>query len=166
MSISEYLKNISKVEQRLKDLLAEVISDMRSNMVFLAPLLSGIVVGLSAMITFILNKLSGIFLEIQQTGGADNLGFGNLSTITGLFNIFDMIPPYFMQVAIGIYIVQIIFILTTVLVTIDSGEDKLKKTHDIGKNLMRGIGIYFIVTLFAVLVLSILAAVALAGIST
>jgi len=83
-----------------------------------------------------------------------------------LFNIFDMIPPYFMQVAIGIYIVQIIFILTTVLVTIDSGEDKLKKTHDIGKNLMRGIGIYFIVTLFAVLVLSILAAVALAGIST
>ena len=35
MSISEYIQNIHKVTQRLQDLLAEVVSDMRSNMVYL-----------------------------------------------------------------------------------------------------------------------------------
>ena len=44
MGISEYIKNIDKINNRLKDMLAEVISDMKSNMTFLAPLLSGIVV--------------------------------------------------------------------------------------------------------------------------
>lgn len=163
MSISEYLKNIQKVQQRLNDLLAEVISDMRSNMVFLAPLLSGIVVGLSGMITLILNRLSIVFDQIQVTGGSADIGFSNLSTITELFYIYDMIPPYFLQIAIGIYIIQVIFILTNVLVTINSGDDRLKRTHEVGKNLMRGVTIYSIVTLISVLVLSILAAVSLQG---
>jgi hypothetical protein len=162
MSISEYLKNIYRVEQRLKDLLAEVISDMRSNMVFLAPLLSGIVVGLSAMITFILNRLDFVFNSLTETGGAG--GFANLDQFLDLFTIHNMIPPYFMQIAIGIYIIQVIFILTNVLVTINSGEDRLKRTHEVGKNLMRGVGIYFVITMISVIVLSILAAISLAGI--
>ena len=57
MSISEYIRNIQKITSRLRDMLAEVISDMRSNMSFLAPLLSGVVVGLAAMITSILKRL-------------------------------------------------------------------------------------------------------------
>lgn len=47
MSISEYVKNIRKIDERLNDLLADIISDMKSNMTFLAPLLSGIIVGLA-----------------------------------------------------------------------------------------------------------------------
>jgi len=66
MSISEYVKNIQKITNRLRDMLAEVISDMKSNMTFLAPLLSGIVVGLAAMITAILNNLS-----LAELGGVE-----------------------------------------------------------------------------------------------
>ncbi|MEM3074436.1 MAG: hypothetical protein QW727_00640 [Candidatus Pacearchaeota archaeon] len=165
MSISEYIKNIKKVEERMKDLLAEVVSDMKSNMTFLAPLLSGIVIGLSGMIAFILNKLSTIFSEIQATESVGISGFSNLGAIIDLFNIVDMVPPYYLQVAIGIYMIQVIFIITNVLVTINSGEDKLKKTNDIGKNLIKGMGIYFIITLFSIIVLSLLAAISLSGIS-
>ena len=57
MAISEYIKNIEKINDRLRDLLAEIISDMKSNMTFLAPLLAGVVVGLAGMITLILSKL-------------------------------------------------------------------------------------------------------------
>jgi len=163
MSISEYIKNIHKVEQRLNDLLAEVVSDMKGNMVFLAPLLSGIVIGLTAMIAFILNILGNIFTNMETTG-ADVAGLGGFEGMLNLFDIVTMIPPYFMQIAIGIYIVEIIFILTSVLVTIDAGEDKLKKTYDTGRNLKRGIIMYSIVALLAIVVLSVLAAVALSGI--
>ncbi len=156
MSISEYAKNISKITQRLKDLLAETVSSMKSNMTFLAPLLSGIVVGLAAMITSILNKLE---IAKGATGSAEALG--GLGGFLETFSMSSMIPPYYLQIAIGIYLVQIIFILTGTLVTVDSGEDKLEKAHKIGVNLKRGIGLYFVVALIAVLVLFILSSVVL-----
>lgn len=164
MSISDYIKNIQKVTQRLNDLLAEVVSDMKSNMVFLAPLLSGIVVGLASMITFIINKLGTILTQVGN--GSDLAGIGNISSIINLFDINKMIPPYFIQIAVGIYIIEIIFILTNVLVIIDSGDDKLKRTSDIGKNLRLGIGLYTLISLISILILSILAAFVLQGITT
>jgi len=159
MSISEYVKNIHKIEERLRDLLAEVVSDMKSNMTFLAPLLAGVVVGLAGMITLILNKLLILF-DLGQ--GANIMGF-DASQLQGFFNVKEMIPPYFLQIAIGIYIIEIIFILTGTLVTIDSGEDRLKRTADIGKNLKRGVLLYLIIALVSILALSILAMVALSG---
>lgn len=158
MSISEYVRNIQKITERLRDMLAEVISDMKSNMTFLAPLLSGVVVGLAAMITAILNKLN-----LASLSGSDFSGVGNLDTILEIFNLVNMIPPYYLQIAIGIYLVQIIFILTGTLVTINSGEDRLEKTNRTGKNLTKGILIYFITALAATLALFVLTTIVLSG---
>jgi len=159
MSISEYVKNIQKITNRLRDMLAEVISDMKSNMTFLAPLLSGIVVGLAAMITSILNNLG-----LADLGGAEFLGGISVSTLLEMFDVANTIPPYYLQIAIGVYLVQIIFILTGTLVTIDSGEDKLEKTNKTGKNLKKGILLYFITALLATITLFVLSTVVLGGI--
>jgi len=157
MSISEYVKNIQKITNRLKDMLAEIISDMKSNMTFLAPLLSGVVVGLSAMITSILNKLKLDEFETTTAGGF------NLGAFSGILDILKMIPPYYLQIAIGIYLVEMIFILTGTLVTINSGEDKLEKINKTGKNLKKGILLYFITALLSTLALFMLTAIVLGG---
>ncbi|OGJ12136.1 hypothetical protein A3K62_00210 [Candidatus Pacearchaeota archaeon RBG_16_35_8] len=159
MSISEYVKNIQKINQRLKDMLAEIVSDMRSNMTFLAPLLLGVVVGLAAMITAILNKLN-----LSELGGAESAGITNLGSFLELFDLTTMIPPYYLQIIIGIYIIQIIFILTSTLVTIDSGENKLERTYNTGKNFVKGISLYFGVAFVAVLTLFLLASLVLGNI--
>lgn len=159
MSISEYVKNIGKITSRLRDMLAEVISDMRSNMSFLAPLLSGVVVGLAAMITSILSKLN--VSEVEGGGAA----LGNLGTILNIFDITKMIPPYFLQIIVGFYLIQIIFILTRTLVTIDSGEDKLERTNKTGRNLMRGMMLFFFTSLIATIVLFILTSVVLGNLT-
>lgn len=161
MSISEYVKNIQKIGDRLKDLLAEIISDMKSNMTFLAPLLAGVVVGLAGMITTILQRLD-ILNQIDE-GAAAGLG-GGIAGILQQFDYTTTIPPYFLQIAIGIYLVQITFILTGTLTTINSGEDKLEKTYSIAKNLKAAITLYFIVSLLSVLTLFILSSVVLGGI--
>jgi len=158
MSISEYVKNIQKINNRLRDLLAEIISDMKSNMTFLAPLLSGVVVGLAAMITSILSRLN-----LAKLGDMGSLGVGNLSNLLNVFDLSKMIPPYFLQISIGIYLIQIIFILTGTLVTIDSGENKLERTNKIGKNLSRGILLFFVVGLLATLALFLLTSVVLSN---
>ncbi len=155
MSISEYVKNMQKITTRLKDMLAEIISDMKSNMTFLAPLLSGIVVGLAVMITSILSKLD---LGDLSGGGT---GLGALGGLDQIFDVINMIPPYFLQIIIGVYIIQIIFILTGTLVTIDSGEDKLEKTSKTGQNLKKGIVLYFITALLATLGLFVLTSIVL-----
>ena len=160
MSISEYVKNINKITLRLKDMLAEVISDMKSNMTFLAPLLSGVVVGLAAMITSILGKL-----RLAEISGESVEGLGGLEGLLKIFDVAAMIPPYFLQISVGIYLIEIIFILTSSLVLIDSGENQLEKINKTGFNLKKGITLYFIVALFSVLTLSILSIVVLGNIT-
>jgi hypothetical protein len=162
MSISEYVRNLQKINERLKDLLADVVSDMKSNMTFLAPLLAGIVVGLSSMITSILSQLK----ILTQLGVDSSLGaVGNISDIVNLFEVSNMIPPYFMQAAIAVYIIEIIFILTGTLVTIDSGEDRLKQIYDIGKNLIIGGLLYLVTALISIVALSLLSGFALGGLA-
>jgi hypothetical protein len=163
MSISEYVKNIQKINQRLRDLLAEVVSDMKSNMTFLAPMLAGVVVGLSSMITTILNKLQT--LTASAGGGGNVAGFGNIGQITQLFNVQEMIPPYFMQIAVGIYLIEISFILTAALVTVDSGKDPLREKSELAKNLKMGISLYLIVAFISILALTLLASMVLGGTS-
>jgi len=160
MSISEYVKNIQKITDRLKDLLAEIISDIKSNITFLAPLLAGVVIGLAAMITSILSKLK--VSELSNNGVS---GLGNIASILTLFNQTNTIPPYYLQIAIGVYLVQIIFILTGTLVTINSGEDQLEKANSTAKNLMKGVMLYFIVALVSTLVLFVLSSVVLGNIA-
>lgn len=161
MSISEYVKNINKINQRLRDLLAEIVSDMKSNMTFLAPLLSGIVVGLAGMITFILNRLQTLQLEAGQ--GGELAGLGNFGSILSIFDVSTMIPPYFLQLSIGIYIVEVIFILTGALVTVDSGKDVLREKHELARNLRRGMILYLFTAFVSILALSVLASVAIGG---
>ncbi len=158
MSISDYVKNIDKINQRLKDLLAEIVSDMRSNMVFLAPLLAGIVVGLSVMITSILTKLQNYQSDI---GSLSDTSLGGLENITNLFNVAEMISPYFLQISIGVYIIEIIFILTTALVTIDAGKDPLREKHEIAQNIKRGLFLYLLTAAISTIVLTLLSSVAL-----
>ncbi len=165
MSISEYVKNIDKINSRLKDLLAEIVSDMKSNMVFLAPLLAGIVVGLSSMITLILNKLQSLQVETTSNQASAG-GFSNLGNIVSIFDVNQMLPPYFIQISIGLYIIQIIFILTKALVTVDSGSDKLKEKNELSKNLLRGISLYLITSLISIVALTVLASVALSGLGS
>lgn len=161
MSISEYVKNLQKITSRLKDLLAEISSEMKSNMNFLAPLLSGIVVGLALMITSILNML-----DLASLSGESIEGIGNLETILEIFQVEYLIPPYFLQLAIGIYLIQMIFILTRTLVTVDYGQDRLTNINMIALNLKKGIGLYFIVSLFATIALFILSNVVLGGLTS
>jgi Flp pilus assembly protein TadB len=166
MSISEYVKNIRKIDERLDDLLADITSDMKSNMTFLAPLLGGIIVGLAGMITTILSTLETWMSSGMLGDSASALdGAGGLGNILGIFNVTTMIPTYFLQVVVGIYLIEIVFILTSTLVTVKSGQDTLEETAETGENLRTTILLYFVVALLSIIGLSLIGAVALSGLA-
>ena len=165
MSISEYVKNIRKIDSRLNDLLAGIISDMKSNMNFLAPLLSGIIVGLSGMITTILGNLSAMF-EGGLGGDESAFGAGGIEGILDIFDISTMIPTYWLQIVVGFYLIEIVFILTGTLVSIKSGRDQLQTTYETGKNLKITFILYFVVALGSIVGLTVVAAIALSGLAS
>ena len=75
-------------------------------------------------------------------------GAGGIGNILGIFEITQMIPPYWLQMVIGFYLIEIVFILTATLVTIKSGRDRLEKTAQTARNLKISVVLYFFVALF------------------
>jgi len=155
ISISEYVQRIHKVNARLKDLLAEIISSMKSQISFMAPMIAGIVVGISSMVVSIINKLSGLTTGLE-TGTGTGVGSFNLGPIAEILNIEDVIPGFTFQIIVGLYVVQVIWILTVLSNSVENGDDKLSEKYALGKNLIKGTMLYVIVVLIGVIIFNML----------
>ncbi|MBL7051928.1 MAG: hypothetical protein ISS01_02460 [Nanoarchaeota archaeon] len=150
LSIADYLDKIYKVSERLKDLLSEITSSMKSQVSFLTPLIAGIVVGIGTMITAIISSL-GTSLQ-SATSGGDAGALAGASNLANIFPIDKIIPPFYLQMIVGIYVVQMIIVLTVLANGIENGVDKLNEEYTLGKNLYRGTLLYILiagVTIFA-----------------
>lgn len=150
VNISRYIKEIHKVNERLKDLMADVISSMKSQIKFMTPAIAGIVIGITSMITSILGKLGkGI--------GAITEGTGDVAvTDPGLF-FGDGIPTYFFQIVVGLYVIQIVYILTILANGIENGEDKLSERYNVGTNLVKSLFLYFFIAVAIMVLFNIIA---------
>jgi len=136
LSMSRYIKEIHRVEERLKDLMADVISSMKSQIKFLTPAIAGIVIGLTSMISSILTKLSAQ-LNCFAGGGQEAGALGGMVSIFGIG-----IPTFQFQIVVGIYIVEIAYILTVLSNGIENGADKLGERYELGKNLVQSTLLY------------------------
>ncbi len=158
MSISIYLDRINKVNERLKDLLSEIIGSMRAQISFLSPIISGIVVGIGSMITSIIGGL-GSALETTAAPEEDDAAAAGLGA-GGLTDIFDpstLMPPFFFQIVVAVYLIQIVYILSVMANGIESGVDKLNEEYTLGKNLYKSFMFYLIVTAVTIIGFSLLA---------
>ncbi|MBI2148736.1 hypothetical protein HYU23_03580 [Candidatus Woesearchaeota archaeon] len=158
ISISTYIDRIHKVAERLKDLLAEVISSMKAQISFLTPAIAGIVVGISSMIVNIIVALNLKISSFTLESGAESAGTaGGLTTIVDLFKIDGIIPGYFFQLVVGIYVVQLAYILTIMQNGIENGTDKINEQHLLGTNLIRSFLIYAVIALIVTVLFSSMA---------
>jgi len=149
INVSRYIKEIHQVNERLKDLLADIISDMKSQITFLTPVIAGIVIGITSMITFILGALAGHITELGETGG------GTLGDLKDFFG--DGIPTYYFQIVVGLYVFQIAYILTIISNGIENGADKLNERYLLGKNTIKSTTIYIILAITVILLFNIIA---------
>ncbi|MFT4309606.1 MAG: hypothetical protein ACMXYL_03910 [Candidatus Woesearchaeota archaeon] len=163
INISEYIREIHRVNERLRDLLADVISDMKQQISILAPAIAGIVVGITAMIMTILTSLSKLFKEFTgspdfnpELQAAGSVNVDQLGLINNLFG--HGIPTYYFQIIVGLYVLQVTYILTVILNGVENGSDSLFEKYLIGKNLMRTTIIYFIISFTTAVLFSFIAA--------
>ncbi|MAG39255.1 hypothetical protein CMO90_04175 [Candidatus Woesearchaeota archaeon] len=150
INVSNYIKEMHRVDERLKDLMADVISSMKSQISFLTPAISGIVIGITSMITAILGslgeRLGDLASQTEGVGGA------------GIMSMFGTgVPTFFFQAIVGLYVVQIVFILTILINGIQNGVDKLNERFLIGRNLIRASITYSIISFVVIMLFNIIA---------
>lgn len=155
ISISSYLDRINKVNERLKDLLSETVGSMKAQISFLSPVISGIVVGIGTMITSIIGALGSALP--QATGSTEESGGFALGTLGGMFPVEKLIPPFYFQIVVGLYLIEVVYILTILANGIDSGIDKLKEEDSLSKNLYKSALFYVILAGITMLVFNMLA---------
>ena len=106
------------------------------------------------MITTIIGSLSTSLG--QATAGGSSL----LSGASGLANIFPLeklISPYFLQIIVGLYVVEMVVVLTIHTNGIENGVDKLNEEYTLGKNLFRGTMLYILIAGITIFAFNILA---------
>lgn len=127
----------------------------------MSPIISGIVVGIGTMITTIIAGLSSAMAVAGGAGGAGAEaleGLGGLSGLTDLFPLDKLVPPFFFQIVVGIYLVEIIIILSILANGIESGIDKLNEEYTLAKNLNKSVIFYLVVSLITIIAFNMLAA--------
>ena len=144
-----------KVDERLKDLMSEITSSMSSQINFLAPLIAGIVIGLTSMITFILSKLSSQLNNMSADSGGQGALLGDLFK--------ESIPTFYFQLVVGLYIVEITYLLTTMLNTIQNGYDPLNEKFLLGQYFLRSGVLYCFVSLSVILIFNLIAVTVISG---
>ncbi|MEM4638023.1 MAG: hypothetical protein QXK76_03330 [Candidatus Woesearchaeota archaeon] len=162
INVSEYIKQIHRVDERLKDLMADTISSLQSQISFLTPVIAGVVIGITSMITTILGSLKDQMALLQSgiiTSDVPNAGLPGLDT-----NFFGLgVPTFYFQMIVGIYVVQIIYIMTIIVNGIQNGADSLNEKYLLGKNIFRSTVLYSIISFIVMLVFNLIASMVLSG---
>lgn len=155
INVSEYIKQMHRVDERLRDLMADIISSMKSQIAFLTPAIAGIVIGITSMIAQILGSLGQRLAALNDAAGTGGAGLGGAGFILGIFG--NGVPTFYFQMIVGVYVVQIIFILTILINGIQNGADKLNERFLLGTNLIRSTITYTLIAFVVMLMFSIIA---------
>ena len=152
INVSEYIKDIHRVDERLTDLMADIVSDMKQQVGILAPAIAGIVVGITSMIISILGSLSAQLVNITALSPDSTVP-------SGILNLFgEGIPTYFFQAIIGVYVVEIVFVMSILINGIEAGSDRLSEKYMLGNNLIKSTIIYSLIALSITLIFNAIAA--------
>ncbi len=163
MNVSEYIKQMHRVDERLRDLMADIVSDMKSQISFLTPAIAGIVVGITSMITKILGKLAENLNQLQGEAGQGSGAAGGVMQ-EGLLNLFGSgMPTFWFQIIVGLYVVQVVYVLTTLVNGIQNGTDKVLEKNSLGKYLTRTTITYCLIAGVVMLLFNIIAGTIFAG---
>lgn len=146
ISISDYLQNIQETQEKLEDLMSDTLSSVKFLGFVLAPVISGIAVGMGSTISTAFSTIGDVFSSAQNgtsgggagagagTGaGTGGLGTGGSTGLLNLFNVESSIPPGVLQLVVGIYILQISFLIGLLIVRLKEGDNPVRQRVTVGK---------------------------------
>lgn len=139
VKIAEHLKQLQDVEKGIRQSLGTLTSTLKSTATIFAPMIAGVTLGITKLISIVLNNM-------DLSGVPEDTALGGLSGLSGVS--FDVRPEYFVLV-IGIYVIELIFLLIRFANGIDEGDDKIEYMYGLGQALPTAVAFFSLVTILA-----------------
>lgn len=136
--IADHLKQLQEVERKITDMLYELTSTLRSTVSVFAPLIAGVTLSITTLI-------SSILRSIQAKQSSENItGIPAMfSTATGSFMTENIRPEYFVLV-IGVYLIELVILLTWFINGLNEGDDTATFMYSLGKTMPLSIAVFSI----------------------
>jgi Flp pilus assembly protein TadB len=132
-TVSRYMDRLKSTQNKLEDLLEDSTTTIKLLSYMLAPIISGVAVGMSQTIITAISSLTQRFASLE-TGGAAPIALPFSST--------SAISPEIIQMVVGIYLIQLLYVLGGFYTKITRGNDPVFKRYFRGKILIVGVTIY------------------------
>lgn len=121
IKLADHLKELQEVEKRIKETLGSLTATLRSTAAFFAPLIAGVTLAITKVVTLLINRLNNNSIVAK-------------SSMFNVFSIENIQPEYFILV-IGIYIIELVILLTRFTNGIDEGDDRAEYMYNLGRTL-------------------------------
>jgi hypothetical protein len=109
-------------------MLGELTTTLRSTMTVFAPLIAGVTLAITSLISRIIASLSGVLP--QDTSSLPS----TFSSVSSAFTLEDVRPEFFILV-IGIYLLELVVLLTRFTNGINEGDDKTMYMYSLGRTM-------------------------------
>jgi len=149
VNIAEHLKELQDVEGGIRRSLGTLTSTLRSTATVFAPLIAGVTLGITRLISIV---LEGMNLGGMSDGGALG-GLPGLSAGIGS----DVVHPNFFVLVVGIYVIELVFLLIRFANGIDEGDDRVEYMYRLGVALPVAVAFFSLVTVMAMALFGALA---------
>ncbi len=151
MSISRYVKQIHRIEEQLNEMMSESSSSMRLLGMFIAPLISGVTVTLTAIMMLIFDALGRTMGTLDLSEGGTGAGMGGMGDllISNWGSVSEIISLGEFQLVVGIYMLEICYLLSYLVAGIENGMgDKIERRSTAGWTIIIGLTIYSLSVIF------------------
>jgi hypothetical protein len=126
IKIADHLKELQAVENKIRESLYSLTSTLRSTAAIFAPMIAGVTLAITKLVSNILSSMKG-------TTSSEIISESSLlSTMTTAFTLENVRPEFFVLV-IGIYVIELVILLTRFTNGIDEGDDKAELMYSLGK---------------------------------
>lgn len=162
MSFSLHYRSLIQVNERINDLLADVVAEMTIEVKFIIPVLLSAIVSLNTIITKILSTL-GKNLQLIGELNAVDAASGELEgaqvsgisiSLLNFFNVKSLLAPSVVHIIIGIFVLELTVILTTLIAGVMFGADEVQLKSMLSKNVINAALLYIAVSVILTYMLS------------
>jgi hypothetical protein len=129
IKIADHLKELQEVEKMIRESLYGLTSTLRSTAALFAPLIAGVTLAITKLITNIIGSIAG-----TMPGEGIDTGGSVLTTVSDSFTL-DNVRPEFFVLVVGLYVIQLVFLLTRFTNGIDEGDDKAAFMYSLGQTM-------------------------------
>lgn len=154
--VNQYIKNQKSVEDTIRRLLDDTVSQMQIQAKFIAPIITGAAGAMSLLIVQTLYIIAERIKELQESLmiGQQSSGDGGLASQIALIkNLDSALPPTLILLIVSLYLIQVSLILGYFINGIRNGFDEISRDMILSKTLIYSATVYSLIVIVSALVI-------------